>query len=233
MEIIFASTGVECVAAPSRGVIFLDPTLDYESAVEAIHASLPSVHVDAIHHWVEKAMPSAVPLGRRARAVAVDQRALRRSGFRMALACLVLIALGAGSMWGFQWLHERYVDNVFDHPAFKELAVGRGWDCDRSMSHPSSATCVTQDGVTIHAVATQAERVTQYTLAYERDGSPYLARLVEWPTPEDKPRFIKYEAMLVDGLHPNLIEGPTWMLYGNDGERIERWARELRRPHGI
>lgn len=228
MEIIFASTGVECVAAPSRGVIYLDPTLDYESAVEAIHASLPGVHVDAIRHWVEKAMPSARPLNRRPPAL---PRSRRHARLRNAALVLALVATSAAGTWGALWWKHRYVDDAFtSNPIFTELARDREWVCDRGFDQPMSASCVTSDAINMRVAALASETSTVYTFTYERLAAPHMNRLVVFKSRGRARAWITLEHVNAnDGMHPNLLVGPTWMLYGTDRERILIWADELPR----
>lgn len=227
MEIIFAATGVECVAAPSRGVIFLDPTLDYETAVEAIAASMPSVHVDAIRHWVEKAMPSSVPLGHRRRPMS-HRRGRGAKRFRAAVAAVALLAVGAAGMFGALAAKHRFYDNVFAGPVFAELARNRGWACDRGYDHPMTAGCITSDGTIITAFATSSERLVKYVFQYKVGDKYFQAVLLAYYHPSDKPAYLRPEAAGRDGLHPNLVIGGDWAIWGNDSDRIlNKWAPAL------
>lgn len=224
MEIIFASTGVECVAAPSRGVIFLDPTLDYESAIAAIHASMPSVHIDAVRHWVDKAMPTVA-----ARARPHHNPPARFGRLRRVLAVLSILAFGAGATWGGLYFKHRYLDNVFDNAVFAELVRDRGWHCNRGLDEPMNAGCVTRDGVLLRVIATTSSTIVSFMIDYDVADTPQTSRLLVFDTAEHAKCWMALERVSEDGLYPNLVADANWMLYGTEAKRIEVWAGVL--PH--
>lgn len=76
MKVVRARTGASAVGIPSKGVIYVDPDMGHDTAVGAIRAILPDVHPDAVHHWVEEAIPTALPLDGHARK---EYRAKRRA----------------------------------------------------------------------------------------------------------------------------------------------------------
>jgi hypothetical protein len=137
--------------------------------------------------------------------------------------------LGASGTFGGLWVKRHYVDNVFAQHNFAELAHDRGWVCDRGHDQTMVAGCVTPKGVSMMVTAYTTDHILSFTFTYRDGVTAYMDRLTNFDRPVDKQAWANaYTASPDDGeLHPNLIIGDDWALFGTDKDRLQVWAEAL------
>lgn len=243
MKIVPLKTGATCITLADKQVIFVDPDLTPDEVFNAVQQALPKAHPDAIHHWVEAAMPSTTPLSSHTPTRTVPTVKARREGLHRAaktagvaskrIASLTTAAAaGAAAIIFAQGNPVAPVAaaEAWENPVFTRLGTDSNWDCAGTDSADLIATCTTPDGIQMHAEAWVGPNSLSFTFAYQTTAptgelQPQRNTMIVFSSPGAKQAWLNQTPDRK--AFPHLIIGERWIMYGTDPKRLKSWAGRL------